>query len=381
MELSKQSPPVVWIDDSKTFSEIAHSWRQASCLAIDTEFERRTTFYPKFALLQVFDGEQVYLVDPLKVECPEVFRQILADPTMVKILHSAKEDLEVFYYSWDCSISGLFDTQVAYAFTNGTSSIGYANLVADCFGVQLAKEATQSDWLARPLSSVQLDYAAKDVIYLPEIYQKLAAQLAVQPYYDIFKRECQELCQIVKQVPNFEVDYRLAKEVFKLDARQLGLFKRLYQWREEVAIRDDRTRNHLAKDGVLVQLAMLNPDSKRLLKRLEGLHPRTIRQYGDQLIEIIDNFNRAPLDAPKLVANPRDLENMKTVSDQLLKAAIIVAKEAGIAPAILASKRMIRKIAYAYLAEEPFPEVWSGWRGVMLKPVFDPIISQFITSK
>ena len=168
--MQAHNPEVKWIDDNQTFAGLAQSWRSLPYLALDTEFERRTTYYPKFALLQIYDGQSIYLIDPLKVECCDAFRELMADPQVDKILHSVKEDLEVLFYSWQCQLQGLFDTQVAYAFTNGEASMGYARMVAEMCDITLAKEATQSDWLKRPLSAVQLDYAAKDVLYLPFIY-------------------------------------------------------------------------------------------------------------------------------------------------------------------------------------------------------------------
>ena len=381
MENLTDNPQVVWISDNAAFVHAAEAWRECEFLAIDTEFERRTTYYPILALVQVFDGEMIYLIDPLEVECPQAFRDVLADDKIVKILHSAKEDLEVFYFSWQCLIKGLFDTQVAHAFAHSVNSIGYAALVSQICDVQLGKEATQSDWLARPLSANQQDYAAKDVLYLAKLYQSLSQDLSSKKSLSLFQSECSELTQGVLKQPDFEQDYRNAKEVCRLTSEQLIVFKRLYQWREKVAVENNRTRNHIAKDGILVKIAMLKPRTKKFLQKLDGLHPKSVRLYGDEIVSIVAESLSTTQESLQQVPNPRDVDGMKLLTDSFLKESSRLAAAEGIDASLLGSKRMLRKVALAYLTGEAFPDLWLGWRGDILKPEFDRIISEFNATK
>ena len=312
-------PSVVWINDSVSFANLADKWLDVSMLAIDTEFERRTTYYPILALVQIFDGETVYLIDPLKVECPDSFRSICQNDKIVKVMHSAREDLEVFYYSWGCRFKGLFDTQVAYAFNSGEISKGYAGLVEALCRVLLDKQATQSNWMLRPLSDKQLDYAAKDVLYLPKIYLQLSRSLADKTFNHLFKLECEELCTLAIKSPDYAKDYREAKDVWRLNKKQLSLFKQLYQWREETAIKDDRTKNHILRDPQLVQVAISQPKSKTALQKIEDFHPRAFRLYYQEILDIVSRFNAEPSDEANCVANPRDVSQLNLLSDNFLK--------------------------------------------------------------
>jgi ribonuclease D len=369
-------PKVIWVNDNITFAALADKWLNATLLAIDTEFERRTTYYPILALVQVFDGENVYLIDPLKVQCPDSFRVICKDQSIIKLMHSAREDLEVFYYSWGCEIKGLFDTQIANAFISGEMSKGYAGLVETICNVTLDKQATQSNWMIRPLTDKQLDYAAKDVLYLPGIYEQLNKLLIDKTFNHLFKLECNELCLLAIKSPDYQKDYREAKDVWRLNKKQLSLFKLLYRWREETAIKDDRTKNHILRDPQLVQVAILQPKSKTALQKIEDFHPRAFRLYSQDIIDIINQFeNRSTVEEKSLV-NPRDVNQLNLLSDQLLKVVKQQANRLEVAPGLLASKRIIKKIAYAKLTNETYPDIWYGWRGDILRAEFNILCTQ-----
>lgn len=367
--------PKVWVEDDDTFEALALSWLNCQVLSIDTEFERRTTYYPLLALVQIFDGQKVYLIDPLKVSCPDNFRVICADQSITKIMHSCREDLEVLYHTWGCNIIGLFDTQIAYAFIEGEVSIGYASLVNKLCQVVIDKQETQSDWMLRPLSETQISYAAKDVLFLPELYSQLVSCLEQASLSKLFTTECDELALMVINKPDYRVDYRQAKDVWMLDSHSLYLFKQLYQWREETAIKTNRTKNHLFRDGQLVLIAKYKPQNRSEIRRIEGIHPRSLRIYYDDIAQIIKNYKEdqsSPKPHPELIPipNPRDIVDLKLLTERLVSIVKQEAKKIGIATNILASKRVVKKVAYAMLTKEPMPLSWSGWRGKKLSPLF-----------
>ncbi|MCW9015934.1 MAG: HRDC domain-containing protein, partial [Kangiellaceae bacterium] len=354
-----RKPPIIWIKSSDEFERVCSRWleqfstenKQAeiNALAIDTEFERRTSYFPNFALLQIFDGKEVFVIDTLEVGCPKSFKQICGDGSITKVMHACKEDLEVLNYSWGCSIQGLFDTQVAYAFVSGESSIGYAALVEKCCGVLLDKEENQSDWLARPLSEKQIEYAANDVLYLYSLFGHLEPEIHSLKSRELFETECIELCKQANNQPNFDKDYRQAKDVNRLNGKQLALFKTLYRWREETAINQNRTRNHIIRDHQLVEVARVRPDSKARLKSIEGIHPRSIRKYSEDILQIIEAHPEKPEQFEKPVINPRDIKQLKPLINQLAKIVEQKAKELEVNPGLIASKRIIKKIALAWI--------------------------------
>ncbi len=369
---------VVWIDNSESFAQISRAWKSKELLAIDTEFERRTTYYPKLALVQVFDGEKIFLIDPLKVECPDEFREICRSSEIVKVIHSAKEDLETLFYSWQCKFNQLFDTQVAYAFLKGESSKGYAALVESYCHIIVDKEETQSDWLVRPLQQTQLQYASKDVEFLLTLFEQLDESLREREFYQLFVSECDEICNNIIKPSQPEIDYRNAKGVCKLNGIQLVLFKQLFKWREMQAIENNRTRNHIFRDNQLVDIALMQPLTKKALQNIEGVHPRSLRLYSEAVLGLVSEFDSGtgePL--LPVVPNSRDVSGHKRLTEQLLGRAGNIAGHNGIPPSLLLSKRMARKIATSYLTQENQPAIWSGWRKRLLQTDFEQISSEF----
>ncbi|HEY4597347.1 MAG TPA: ribonuclease D, partial [Thermoanaerobaculia bacterium] len=154
----------------------AERWAAAPVLGLDTEFVRTNTFYHRLGLIQVTDGATSWLVDPLAARDLSPLAAVFRSPG-VKVLHSASEDIEVFYRALGVLPEPLFDTQIAGALAGAGAFLSYQKLVAAYLGVELAKEETRTDWLARPLSPGQLAYAAEDVAYLVPLYERLTADL------------------------------------------------------------------------------------------------------------------------------------------------------------------------------------------------------------
>ena len=374
--------PREWIDDSHQWESICQHWLgpTVSRLAIDTEFERRTTFYPIFALLQVFDGKKIYIVDPQVIKKSTNFKKLCANSSITKIMHAGKEDLEVLYHLWDCKINNFFDTQVVNAFVSGEASLGYAGLVERVCGVTLDKQQTQSDWLIRPLSSKQIDYAANDVAYLFEIHDELLSKAENKPFESIMNKELIEISDTILGVANHQDAYRQAKDVSKLNGTQLSIFKALFDWREVVARSQNKTRNHIFKDHQLVEICIRLPKSKKVLQQIESVHPKAVRVFGDEILDLLQftlNQKLAPLEP---VINPRDIQGLKPFMNKLSKDVEKVAKAFGVAASLVMSKRQLRKVAVSLITGETMPEIMNGWRGELLMSDFRHHLSQFESS-
>ena len=143
----------------------------SSVLAIDTEFLREKTYYPKLCLLQMATDDETAIIDPFEIDDLGAITPLLEDENIVKIFHAGHQDIEIFVYNLDCVPRPIFDTQVAAALLGQTQQIGYAPLVHSLCGVKLKKADSFTDWSARPLSASQLKYAEDDVVYLPEMYK------------------------------------------------------------------------------------------------------------------------------------------------------------------------------------------------------------------
>jgi len=144
---------------------------QCPYIAVDTEFRRTTKNNMKLALMQVNDSREIYLIDCLEIKDPEKICSFLTCPDIKKIFHSFREDAEAIYSWTQEEVLNIYDTQVANSLLGGSFSISYQDLVNEKLGLRIGKEETRTNWLRRPLSEAQLNYAASDVYYLIDLYR------------------------------------------------------------------------------------------------------------------------------------------------------------------------------------------------------------------
>ena len=165
-------------------------------LGVDTEFRRTTKDNMRLALLQVNDEEEVYLIDSILIEDPGEHVSFLFSDSVIKILHSCKEDLEAIYSWTRKEMTNIFDTQVANSFLDGDFTIGYQGLVKQELGITLNKNETRSNWIRRPLSDSQLKYAALDVEYLIHLYKLQKEELSKTSKLDWLDQDIKRLSEL-----------------------------------------------------------------------------------------------------------------------------------------------------------------------------------------
>lgn len=281
----------VLITEDSALNRYCAIWQSKNYLALDTEFMRTDSFYPKVALLQVCDGENNFLIDPLTIGDWEPFKVLMQAPEITKIFHSCSEDLLVFIRQFGLLPSPIFDTQIANAFLNQGFGLSYQNMIAEQLGIDVPKGETRSNWLQRPLSVKQLDYAALDVAYLPEIYSRQKQQLVDLNRLDWVEEDCQRLSNNYQEelTQDFTKTYRNISSAWQLDETQLTILKALAEWRELRARQRDKPRNWIIKDKELVAIAKLTPTQVSDLSGIEGLTTNFIHYEGKALLELIQN--------------------------------------------------------------------------------------------
>lgn len=162
-------------------------------VGVDTEFRRTTKDNMRLALLQVNDGEEIYLIDAVAIDDPNESCSFLYSDSVIKIFHSCKEDLEAVYSWTRKKMINIFDTQIANSFLDGDYSIGYQALVERKLGIILSKSETRSNWIRRPLSDSQLKYAALDVEYLIHLYIEQENELSQSKKLNWFYQDIEKL--------------------------------------------------------------------------------------------------------------------------------------------------------------------------------------------
>ncbi|MGI9314734.1 MAG: ribonuclease D [Luminiphilus sp.] len=353
------------INTSDELNALLADNRHHSLVAVDTEFRRRDTFFPQVALVQLCWGETAYLVDPLQLEDLAALRRFLVDPEQTKLIHSASEDLEVFSHWLGILPAPLFDTQRAAALVGLGSGLSYRALVAEFFDIDLPKDETQSDWLQRPLTSAQAEYAAQDVSYLHPMGAQLRDRAAALNRLDWVLEEG------ARMRPGGRAPITKFKTAYRLSPNQQRALAELVEWRDEEARRRDRPRSWILNDKVVMAAARELPRSVRELSNIEDMPQGLVRRAGDDLVARIVSAADDPLPvSPQLIPKPLSGEQrsrLGALSDRL-KA---IAESMDVPPEVLMPKADLEHlIRQEHDASLPVPDAWTGWReATVLEPL------------
>ncbi len=284
----------VYIADQPALEASCNRFRGTPWLAIDTEFIREETFYSQLCLIQVSDFENIFLIDPLALPSLDPLLEILYDPAILKILHAAHQDLEIFYHLCGAVPSPVFDTQlVALALGHG-SQIGYAKLVQHMLGVTLEKAHTRANWGLRPLPPEWLAYASDDVRYLPEIYQRQHAELTARGWLAALADDFKALSDPDHYRLHPQDAWQRVRDHKRLRGIQRAVLRALAAWREEQAHRLDRPRRWILKDLPLLEIARKMPNSLEDLAQIRELPSAVLETHGETLLARITDARAEP---------------------------------------------------------------------------------------
>lgn len=339
-------------------------WRGAPALAIDTEFVRERTYFPRLGLIQVGDGEIASLIDPLALSDLSPLEEILDAPETLKVIHSASQDLEIFFRVFGRFPRPILDTQEAAAVAGVGAGLGFGRLVADRLGVELAKGETRTDWTARPLSEAQLAYAAADVAYLMPLYGSLRAELEAQGRWEWALEDSAALLEATFDEDPEEA-YRRIKGAGRLDRRGLGAVHALAAWREREARRRDLPRNMVLKEDLLLELARRRPKEPAELTKMPGAHRGLVARDGERWLAILSEVAALPESAlPPLVERKKPAPAVEALEEKLRQRVRARATEIGIPPEVLASRRPLAALSRSAESTEPphLPKELLGWR-------------------
>ncbi|MGL9723689.1 ribonuclease D [Sodalis sp. (in: enterobacteria)] len=353
--------------------------RQPSWVAVDTEFVRTRTYYPQLGLIQLYDGDALTLIDPLAITDWQPFIALLADQQVTKLLHASREDLEVFWHRFGQMPEPMIDTQVLAAFTGRALSCGFAALVAETLQVTLDKTESRTDWLARPLSDRQCDYAAADVYWLLPMAHKLIAQTQQAGWWSQASQECAALCQRRQDVIDPELAYRDIANAWQLRTRQLACLQRLASWRLNKARERDMAVNFVVREENLWQVARYMPGSLGELEQL-GLSGPEIRFHGRALLARVQEAQALSDEAlPPPVLNLIDRPGYRQTFKALKEQIQLTANKTGLSSELLASRRQINQlisVVWGLTQTARQPELISGWRGALFGAQLLALLSQ-----
>ena len=372
---------IQYIDTPDTLNAFCEQIRTAQWIALDTEFLREKTYYPKLCLLQIATPEIVACIDPIALDDLSPVLEIIFDEGITKVMHSGRQDMEIFFHLHGKPPSPVFDTQIAALLLGHADQIGYANLVKEMLGIELDKLHTRADWSQRPLPADQLQYAADDVVYLADIYRKMTAQLTAMGRLAWLAEDFERLTSPDLYGNPPELAWLKVKGGNRLKGASLSVLQALANWRETTAQRKDRPKGWILRDDALVDIARHRPGTLEALGKIRGLSEGLVRNSGKALVGLVrDAADRQPVHFPDTGARIKLTPDQGALVDVMMALVRMSGEQNDLNPAVLASRKQLEQLVLG----KKEVDVMQGWRkkfvGEQLSRFLDGDLSLSVTN-
>ncbi|MBF9171116.1 ribonuclease D [Xanthomonas campestris pv. campestris] len=338
-----------------------------SRIGVDTEFIRERTYWPQLALVQMAIGEEILLIDPLIPGMTDALKDWLIAPDIVKVMHSASEDLVTFKCACGVLPRPLFDTQIAAALSGVGGGMGYQKLVQEVTGTLLTKGETRSDWMRRPLSPAQLEYAADDVRYLFAIHDALTAKLTAQDRLGWLAEDGERLLGTVEHDDGDRWPHVSLRTAQFLEPAAQRRLLRLLRWRDLQARQSDRPRSWILDNELASQLARFPPADLDALMRQFDKFPKAPRKLANAVWEALNtplpDEDHAPLAQASTDGNKATLKRLQDAVAQR-------SRELELPDGILASRRHLETL----IEQRSWPAALGQWRRDALEADLLPLL-------
>lgn len=353
--------PFIIVNNDELLKKYCSSAQQKPTVILDTEFVRVKTYSPQLGLIQLFDGEHLCLIDPLAIKDFSPFVALLKNPQVEKVLHGSSEDLRIFKEQFNQLPVVFWDTQIMAQFLNIGMCVGLKTLLEEFLDIHLEKSETRTNWLKRPLSQKQLEYAALDVEHLFTLFNDLKTRLKKTPWFDACFEECQLLKDSVNKPQDPLSSFLNTRMTLHFSPLQLSRLKNLVEWREKQAQKRNLAVNFVVKKDKIYLLA--KNGAKNISDLIElGLAPYEIRYYGKGILRVLEK-SKNNTDIPKLdieIKNKNYKEYFKLCKIYL---ETIITNE--LPSELFLSKKHIHDFLVWYLSDkknEESPLILTGWR-------------------
>jgi ribonuclease D len=334
----------------------AHSY-----VAVDTEFLRETTYWPKLCVVQMAGPDTAVIVDALAPGLDmRPFLELMANEAVMKVFHAARQDIEIIFHMGGFVPHPVFDTQVAAMVCGFGDSISYDQLVQRVTGEHLDKSSRFTDWTRRPLSDKQLAYALSDVTHLRDVYHHLAGSLAAQGRSDWVAEEM----EILTSRGTYDIRPEDAWERLKMRVKkpiELLILKELAAWREREARTRDVPRSRVLKDETIYEIAGDQPTDAAALGNLRSLSKGMERsRQGEEILAIVRRAQAVPRDELPIVPKSKVIPEGSLAAVDLMKVLLkLVSEKHGVAAKVIATVDELEAIAIDDDADVP---ALKGWR-------------------
>ena len=368
---------VTWVRKQSQLDEVIEALATCGRVALDTEFIKRDTYYPRLALIQLNTGNHVYLLDAPQLQLSELWQALMK--VDVAIWHACGEDLGIFYLLSGCPpLTNIFDTQIALSYLTGQLQMGYQQALDEQLDMHIDKEQSQSDWLQRPLSDEQEQYAIDDVRFLPALYLSLEYALKSQGLYEYVWEDCQLYANDLYDAQNVaDEQMYLTMADYRYTSEQMAILQAVATWREELARSTNQPRTFVIKKQAVREIITEKPNTMHELAHKTTIHRSMLRLYGEELLKVIKEAkNLHPAEYPDSLLPPYRSKN-KVLSKAVQKTIDDQAKATGVPANVLMRKKWLGQL-YEVIAFDKdiseLPQGLKGWRHDWVMHTFIPVI-------
>ncbi|MDX2373145.1 HRDC domain-containing protein [Psychrobacter sp. PP-21] len=373
---------ITWVREQSQLDEVIDALATCGRVALDTEFIKRDTYYPRLALVQLNTGDHVYLLDAPQLQLAELWEALRK--VEVAIWHACGEDLGIFYLLSGCPpLTNIFDTQIALSYLTGQLQMGYQQALADQLDMHIDKEHSQSDWLQRPLTDEQEQYAIDDVRYLPALYLSIEHALKSQGLYEYVWADCQLYASDLYDAQHVEDEAMyLTMADYRYTSQQMAILKGVATWREELARATNQPRTFIIKKQAVREIVTEKPNSMRELSHKTTMHRSMLRLYGEELLKVIREAKSLPFtEHPDCLVPPYRSKN-KVLSKAVQQAIDEHARETGVPASVLMRKKWLGQLYEVVALDKDvsqLPQGLKGWRNDWVIQTLIPVIEKHKT--
>ena len=330
-------------------------------ICVDLEFMREHTYFAKLCLIQIASLNDAAIIDPLSADINlDAFISLMQNPSVVKVFHSGRQDIEIIY-----NISGtiphpLFDTQIAAQVAGFGEAVSYENLVIALLHQTIDKSSRLSDWSKRPLTQNQLNYAISDVTHLVHIYQHLKKWLEDKERTSWIEDELKIICDEKTYKINPDDMWQKIRHRSH-NARFLTILQALAAWREKRAIEKNVPRHSFIKDDLLLNICAECPQTKEELASIRGMRSDiACGKLGTEILDVLQNVKQVDKKDYAKVCENKEFSVSSPALFNLLKMLLqIVAQEQKVTPRIIATENDLKAFVSGDIET---PQFMNGWR-------------------
>ena len=350
------------ITTTESLARLCHGLASDTFITVDTEFMRETTYWPDLCLIQLAGETHNGLIDPLAAGLDLTpFFQLMNNAAILKVFHSARQDIEIMVHRSGIVPHPVFDTQVAAMVCGFGDQVGYEAIVRRLAKVQIDKSSRFTDWSRRPLTEKQLAYALSDVTHLRVVYEKLKAELDKTGRELWLREEMAILANPATYRTEPEDAWKRIKVRLK-SKKQMGVLVAVAAWREREALKKNVPRSRIIKDDAVAEIAMQMPQTSEALSQLRAL-PRghAASRVGEAILKAVsEGLALDPKSLPHMDHGRDEISDQAQAATEILKLALkVVCESENLAPKLVANTSDIEAVAEDDNADVP---LMHGWR-------------------